>query len=349
MSSPFIPHSRPTLGEDEVRRVSAVIASGHIAQGPAVAEFERAFAAHIGTEDAVAVSSGTAALHLALMALGAGPGTEVIIPSFVCSALLHAVRYVDARPVLADIDPRTFNIDPEDVARRLTGRTCAIVVPHMFGLPAQTQRLLQLKVPIIEDCAQSLGSLSGDRPVGSLGHAGIFSFYATKMITTGEGGMLVSPSAEVRERARELREYDNKTADILRFNYKMTDVQAALGLSQLKRLPAFVRRRREIASRYDLAFKELKPRRPVPSSAHVYYRYVMQVDGDTDALIERMRGFGIGCARPVFRPLHHAVDPGGCPKTQHAWERGLSLPIYPSLQEPEIERIITTFGKVWKS
>ena len=161
--------------------------------------------------------------------------------------------------------------------------------------------------------------------------------------------MLVSPSAEVRERARELREYDNKTADILRFNYKMTDVQAALGLSQLKRLPAFVRRRREIASRYDLAFKELKPRRPVPSSAHVYYRYVMQVDGDTDALIERMRGFGIGCARPVFRPLHHAVDPGGCPKTQHAWERCLSLPIYPSLQEPEIERIITTFGKVWKS
>jgi dTDP-4-amino-4,6-dideoxygalactose transaminase len=349
MDPPFIPHSRPTLGAEEIRRVSDVIASGRIAQGRVVAEFERAFAARLGVEEAVAVGSGTAALHLVLVAFGAGPGTEVVIPSFVCSAVLQAVRHAGARVVLADIDPTSFNIDPADVSRRITADTRAVVVPHMFGQPADMKRLVKLGVPIIEDCAQALGSTDAGSPAGSMGHAAVFSFYATKVITTGEGGMIVARSADISRRSRDLREYDNKAEDTLRFNYKMTEMQAALGLGQLERLSNFIRRRREIAAQYDLALAGLDIRRPVPTPGHIYYRYIVAGRRAADGPIEGMRERGIGCARPVYRPLHQYLDPAGYPQAQRAWERCVSLPIYPSLTETEIERIITAFKQIWQT
>jgi perosamine synthetase len=243
----FIPHSRPTLGEDEVRAVTAVIRSGHIAEGEVVARFEKAFAGKMGVQHAVATSSGTAALHLILLAMGIGPGDEVIIPSYVCTALLHAVHYVRARPILAEIDPVTYNIDPDDVQKHITTRTKAIIVPHMFGLSANLDKLLNLDVPLIEDCAQAVGGTYHQKPLGTFGDAAIFSFYATKMMATGEGGMAASDSDEIIERIRDLKTYDEKEADKVRYNYKMTDVQAAIGEVQLGRLDDFIGERKRIA------------------------------------------------------------------------------------------------------
>ena len=178
-NSNFIPHSRPTLGAGEIRAATAVIESGHIAEGEAAKDFENEFARRLGVGYAVATSSGTAALHLSLLAMGIGVGDEVIMPGYVCTALLNAVSYVGASPVLADINPQTYNIDPDDVKNRLTERTRAIVVPHLFGLPADMESLLALNVPIIEDCAQAVGGFYNGSPLGTLGDVGIFSFYAS--------------------------------------------------------------------------------------------------------------------------------------------------------------------------
>src|SRR5512143_1781945 len=191
---PYIPHSRPTLDEEEARAAAAVVASGHVAEGPAVAAFEQELAALIGVPHAVAARSGTAALHLVLAAMGIGPGDEVIIPSFVCAALLHAIKYTGAVPVLADIDPATLNLDPRDVEQRLSPRTRAVILVHLFGLAADLPRFLGLGVPIIEDCAHCIGGIHGTRRLGAFGQAAVFSFYATKVIATGAGGMVTTGS-----------------------------------------------------------------------------------------------------------------------------------------------------------
>ncbi len=336
----FIPHSRPTLGPEEIRAASAVIESGHIAEGIAVKEFENEFARRLGVGFAVATSSGTAALHLSLLAMGIGVGDEVIVPSFVCTALLNAVGYVGASPVIADINPLTYNIDSDDVKKRLTDRTRAIVVPHLFGLPADMESLLALNVPIIEDCAQAVGGLFNDTPLGTLGDVGIFSFYATKMMACGEGGMVVSNSEKLSARINDLKAYDEKDHYEIRFNYKMTDIQAAIGLVQLNRLDAFIRKRRHIAERYlrELSFPELKlpPRDP----AHIYYRFVVGLGVDSQATIRDLTNKGIGCNRPIHTPLHHCLDISGYPITDHAWETSLSIPIYPSLSDKDVDRVI---------
>jgi perosamine synthetase len=254
----YIPHSRPTLGEEEVKAVAEVIKSGHIAEGEVVARFEKTFAGKMGVQHAVAVNSGTAALHLALLAMGIGPEHEVIIPSYVCTALLHAVQYVGARPVPAEIDPLTYNIDPDDVQKRITTRTRAIIVPHLFGAAADLDKLLKLDVPIIEDCAQAVGGTYHQKLLGTFGDIAIFSFYATKVMATGEGGMVTSKSPEIIERIRDLKTYDGKEADKVRYNYKMTDVQAALGEVQLGRLDDFIEQRRKIARQYVKHLKSAK-------------------------------------------------------------------------------------------
>ena len=184
----MIPHSRPTLDQKEELAVAAILSSGQVVQGEETQRFETALASEIGVVGAAAVSSGTAALHLALLALEIGEGDEVVIPSFVCPALLNAIRYVRATPVLADINREAFNIDVRDLERRLTGKTRAIIVPHMFGLPADIDDITALGIPVIEDCAQSLGSRYRGAPTGSFGVLSVFSFYATKVICTGEGG-----------------------------------------------------------------------------------------------------------------------------------------------------------------
>jgi dTDP-4-amino-4,6-dideoxygalactose transaminase len=344
----YIPHSRPTLGEEEIKAVAAVIQSGHIAEGEVVKKFERAFAEKLNVSHAVATSSGTAALHLALMSLGIGTDDEVIIPSYVCSALLYAVRYVGATPVVADIDPVTHNIAPQDVQKRVTSRTKAIIVPHLFGLAADLDNLAALGVPLIEDCAQAVGATYQQRPLGTYGAAAIFSFYATKVMTTSEGGMLVSNSKELIERVRDLKTYDQKQATNVRFNYKMTDISAALGLVQLSRLDAFVERRREIARRYYESFKTLNLKLPVDDREHLYYRFVVNLEKDCESSIRKLTQKGIGCARPVFLPIHRHLKIHSFPVSDEAWRTSLSIPIYPSLTDKEIERIINGFMDGYK-
>jgi len=339
-----IPHSRPTLGQYQAGAVAAVIASGQVAQGAMVERFEKAFAAFCGRRYAAAVSSGTAALHLTLKALGIGPGDEVVAPSFVCSALLNAIGLVGASPLIADIQPWTYNIDPSDVARRLTSRTRAIIAPHMFGLPVDMDGIDALGLPLIEDGAQALGAGCRGRKVGGLGIASVFSFYATKVITTGEGGMVVSDSAKLIKTIKDLRDYDSRRVFKVRGNFKMTDMQAALGLVQLQRLPAFIARRRQIAQAYgrQLAVLGLTP--PHDTEARIYYRYVVNIPRGLSALIRKMAAAGVSCARPVFCPLHRLLKRQGYEVTEKAWRSGLSLPIYPSLGEDGVAAVVNALS-----
>jgi perosamine synthetase len=337
---PLVPHSRPTLDEDHVRAVAEVIRSGHIAQGDVTRRFEREVARCIGVRDGVATNSGTAALHLALLALGAGPGDEVILPSYTCVALLQAVRYVGATPRLVDLEPDGYNLSVEEVRRRLTRRTRAILVPHLFGTPADIEAICGLGVPVVEDIAQALGARVRGRPVGSFGAVAVCSFYATKVITTGEGGMVLSDSEILLRRARKMRDYTGGRFG-LRFNYKMTDLQAALGLCQLRRLPAFLERRRVLAERYTAHLQALglKPPTAPPDRTPIHYRYVVSVP-DAAGAAERMRAFGVECKPPVACPLHRYLRQSGFPRTDRAHRTALSVPLYPSLREDEVDRIL---------
>jgi dTDP-4-amino-4,6-dideoxygalactose transaminase len=339
----FIPHSRPTLGDDEAQAVAAVVRSGHVAEGEGVARFEKAFAQKMGVQQAVAVSSGTAALHLTLQAMDVGPDDEVIIPSYVCTALLHAVQYVGARPVLAEIDPQTYNIDPSDVQKRINRRTKVVIVPHMFGLAADLDGLLKLNVPLIEDCAQALGGTYQNEPLGTFGDAAIFSFYATKLMATGEGGMVIARSPEIIGRIRDLKTYDEKAADRMRYNYKMTDMQAVMGEVQLGRLDDFITRRRNIARRYTHGLKSLAIKLPQDPDRHIYYRFCVGLNTDCGPTIERLVDQGIGCARPVFLPIHRHLKMDGYLLTDQAWKTTLSIPIYPSLADGAVDEVITRF------
>lgn len=336
----LIPHSKPTLGNKETRVVSEVIASGHIAQGQIVSLFEQSVAQEIGVKGAVACSSGTAGLHLVLLAMDIGAGDEVIFPSYVCSALLNAVRYVKATPVLAEADPRTHNIDPGDVKKRLSGNTKAIIVPHLFGLPADLSALTSFGVPVIEDCAQAVGARYKGGKVGAFGHAAILSFYATKVMTTGEGGMVVSNSRDLLGRVRDLREYDRKKSLTVRYNYKMTDMQAAMGLCQLEQLPKFIRIRKKIARDYYTAFEKFPVDLPLRDKGHIYYRYIIGMREDVKPKIDALEGKGIMCAMPVYMPIHRYLKQSGYPVTEKIWKGSLSIPIYPSLKEEDLRRIV---------
>lgn len=336
----MIPHSRPSIDQSDMQGVLAVLQSGCLAQGREVDLFERDMAAFIGLKSAVAVSSGTAALHLALLALRIGPDDQVIIPSFVCTALLNAVRMTGATPVLADGDERHFNLAAADVKKRLTANTKAIIVPHLFGQAADLDALTDLGIPVIEDCAQSLGSRYRDRMTGSFGVLSIFSFYATKLMATGEGGMVMSPDEKLMEDIRDLRDYDEKDDDRLRYNYKMTDMQAALGRSQRKRLPEFIEKRRSTATRYDQILQALGLPAPsrMPDRDHIYYRYILR-HPKAQSLIRAMNDCGIACRRPIYRPLHHYLGQSDFPIAEQAWLQTVSIPIYPALQEEDIGRI----------
>ena len=323
-----------------MQMVLSVLQSGCLVQGREVELFEEEMAALIGMKSAVAVSSGTAALHLALLALHIGPGDDVIIPSFVCTALLNAVRMAGATPLLADIDERHFNLAVTDVKKRLTARTKALIVPHLFGQAADLEELAALGLPVIEDCAQSLGSRYRDKMTGSCGILSIFSFYATKLMATGEGGMVMSSDEKLMEDIRDLRDYDEKEDDRLRFNYKMTDMQAALGRSQRKRLSDFIERRQSIAYRYDQTLQTLGFPVPLrqPDRDHIYYRYILR-HHQAQSLIRAMNDRGIACRRPIYRPLHHYLGRSDFPVAEQAWQHTVSIPIYPALQDEDIGTI----------
>jgi len=336
-----IPHSRPTLGQEEMEAAGRVILSGQVSQGNEVEKFEASFGSRMNTGFAAAVNSGTSALHLALLSLDIGAGMEVIIPSYVCTALLNVVKYVGAEPVLAEIDPDTFNLDPGDVKKRLTKRTGAIILPHMFGLTADTDSFLDLGVPVIEDCAQALGGTYKAKALGTSGCMAIFSFYATKVMTTGEGGMVLSSSKTLIDRVKDLREYDQNENYGTRYNYKMTDIQAAIGAVQLSRLDEFIQKRRAIARKYSMAFRDLDLRLPPDDPDHIYYRYILGLNEKADPWIRALREKGINCSKPVHKPIHMHLGLGRYSISENAWSNSLSIPIYPSLTDQNAEQVIS--------
>lgn len=344
----MIPHSRPSLGLEEIRAVTELLRSGQIAEGPAVAQFERGMAAYIGLHGGVAVSSGTVALELALRAMGVGHGDNVILPSYVCSAPWLAVQRVGAQARIVDINPTTYNLDPQKVRKARTARTRAVIVPHMFGLPADLTTLQSLGIPLIEDCAQTLGAMEQGRAVGTAGLLTVCSFYATKLLCTGEGGMVLSNDEALLERVRALREYDQAPSlNPAAFNCKMTDLQAAIGVTQLNQLGAFLDKRSALAAVYrETLPAEIFTLPLVPSGrTHAYYRFVvrlpkgLQSPDEFTTYLSRLAHRGIQCRKPVFRPLHRYLDLPDFPASDEADGAAISLPIHPSLTEGQVRQV----------
>lgn len=339
----MIPHSKPTLGTEEKKACAAVIDSLYLAQGRKVEEFEKAFCVFTGRRYAVAVSSGTAALHLTLAALGIGEKHQVIIPSYNCAAILQPIVALRATPVFADIDPEDFNISAMDAARKIKKITGAVIVPHLFGRAADMSAFKKMDIPVIEDGTQALGAKAGSKKVGSFGAAGVFSFYATKMITTGEGGMVVTDSKKLADAVRDLRDYDKKVTFKPRTNSKMTDLEAAMGLVQLERLPDFIQKRRAIAARYGgiLAGTAVALPPADESRDHVYFRYVARVKKRAAPWLKALNRAGIEAKSPIYKPLHRyfKLPDARFPETSRAMAEAVSLPIFPAMTDAEINSV----------
>ena len=337
-----IPHSRPTIDESDLLSVSEVIRSGRIVQGEEVEKFEKKMAKFIGVHGAVATNTGTSSLHLSLLAIGIKKGDNVAMPSFVCTALLNAVKYVGAQPTLVDINPETYNIDISDLKKRIKRSTKAIILPHLFGLPADIDEILSLGIPVIEDCAQAIGAVYKGGKTGSFGRLSCFSFYATKVLSTGEGGMVVSDSKNLLKKIRDFRDYDNKRNYSVRYNYKMMDIQAAMGIAQLKKLHSFLLKRVNIAKRYSSALQGFcnVPSVRYKDRKHIFFRFPIQIRGSVSKALNFFSERGVTCARPVFKPIHKYIQVNGFPNTDRVWSNTISIPIYPSLTNKEICKIL---------
>jgi perosamine synthetase len=344
-----IQHSKPSIGPDDIKAVSETLASGKIAQGTKVKDFESAVSRFVGTKHAVACSSGTSALHLALLALGVGVGDEVVLPSYVCSSPYFAVLQAGATPKLADINISDYNLSAESVKGLLTNKTKAIIVPHMFGTPAEIDEMSEFGISLIEDCAQSMGAEYKGRKVGSFGELSTFSFYATKMITTGEGGIVLTNNSDFYTKLVELRDYDKKALSSIKYNYKMTDLQAALGLSQLNKLPHFIERRKQISQIYNNTFSncDVELQTSQPHKKSVYFRYIVRTS-DRDWVQNEAKNKMVICEKPVYQPLHDNLCQTGFQNCNMAKQQALSIPIYPSLSEPEIEHVSRTLSDVFQ-
>jgi dTDP-4-amino-4,6-dideoxygalactose transaminase len=321
------------------------MASGQLAQGPEVEELEASMSGSLGVaadadtaaEHAVALSSGTAALYVALHTLGVGEGDEVLIPAYACASLNQAVRYAGAQPRYVDCDPASLNADPDDARRKLSKRTAACIVPHLFGLPADIDAFGALGPPIVEDCAQTLGVRLGDRLVGSFGDVAVCSFYATKLVAGGEGGMMVSRDRSLIDRARALRDCEDPKGDAASFNFKMSDVHAAIARVQLERLGEFLQRRADIAAAYRAALGDATIDLPTPPDdrEHAWFRFVIMLrEHNVEALLRRCEEHRLVCGRPVGR-LVAGVDLDELPGCRTAWERACSVPLYPALTDNE--------------
>jgi perosamine synthetase len=347
-----IPIARPQLGEQEKQLVWETMASGLLAQGPRVREFEERFAALIGTAHAVATSSGTTALHLALLGYGIGPGDEVITVPFTFIASANSVLYTGARPVFVDVDERDFNMDPALVEAAITPRTRALLPVSLYGQPARMEELAEIAqrhgLALVEDACQSHAASIGERRSGTWG-AGTFSFYPTKNMTTGEGGMVTTDDGDLAERVRLLREHGMKVRyhhDIVGYNFRMTDIAAAIGLAQIEKLAGYNSRRREIAARYDAELRGVVTPHVRPGVTHVYHQYTIRVarrDQFAEALKQRGVGSAIYYPLPVHRqPPFVALGYGGesYPVTDLLTDQVLSIPVHPSLSDEEVRTVI---------
>jgi perosamine synthetase len=343
--------AQPQMGDEEKRAVCAVLESGMLAQGPRVAEFEERFAAYCGVQHAVATSSGTTALHVALLAHGLGPGDEVITTPFTFIASANSIRYVGAMPVFADIDPVTFNIDPREVESAITERTRAILPVHLFGLPCDMDALMDIAeryhLVVIEDACQAHGAMYHGRRVGGFG-TGCFSFYPTKNMTTAEGGIITTNDAALADKARVIRQHGMRRRyyhDEMGFNFRMTDVHAAIGLAQLSKLDRFNDARIANAAYYSSHLQTVITPVTPAGYRHVFHQYTVRLmDGHRDAAVAKLRDKDIGCGIyypvPVHRQRVYAGAQNTYPEAERACEEVLSLPVHPGLSQSDVEHIV---------
>lgn len=335
-----VEHSRPWIGKEEAYAVESVVASRHIAQGACVEELERRWATATQTHSAVAVGSGLAALRLSLLALGIGHGDEVIVPAYSCVALLNAPLALGATPVLADIRCDDWTLSSEDVAHRMTARTKAIIAVHLFGMPADVSSLMNFGVPVVEDCAHGIGGFCTGGPFGGCGTLSMASFYATKMLAAGEGGVVAANSERLLDRIRRARDYGDQPPDGRHLNDKMTDLEAALALAQLARLPEILARRAQRAERYDHQLHDLANkglfRLPAQAPHRIWYRYVVRLlKHRAPDLVDRLAKLGVKVEQPVWDLRETAYWTTGLETTARAFDRILSLPLYPDLSDWE--------------
>jgi dTDP-4-amino-4,6-dideoxygalactose transaminase len=352
-SSRLIPLSRPWIGPEEKAAVIEVLESGMLAQGPRVAALEEAFTRLTGARHAIATSSGTTGLHLALLAHGIGPGDEVITSPFTFIASVNSILFTGAKPVFADIDEATFNIDPERLEAAITPRTKAVMPVHIYGQPCDMDEICAIAerrgLILLEDAAQAVGATYRGRHVGTFGTA-VFSLYATKNVMTGEGGMITTDSDEVADRAKLLRNHGMRNRyeyETLGYNFRLTDVLAAIGVAQLGRLDEVSRRRRSNAAYLNDHLRGVETPVVKEGRDHVWHQYTVRLAQGIDRsdVVQRLSAAGIGTG--VFYPLgahrfpHVQAETGAVdlPVTDRVAESVLSLPVHPLLDQSDLERI----------
>lgn len=381
--APFIPYARQALDRDDLAAVAEVLASDWLTTGPKVAEFEAALAAFCGAAETAVVSNGTAALHLVMLALGVGPGDEVVVPAMTFAASANCVLYAGGTPVFADVDPASLLLDPASAESKITPRTKAIIAVDYAGQPCAWDELRALAdsrgLALVADGCHALGATFAGRPVGSLADLTCFSFHPVKHIATGEGGAVATDSPDLAQAVRRLRNHGITTdarqreeagtwfyeMQDLGFNYRLTDIQCALGISQLRKLPGWLARRRELAARYAALLADIPGAAPLallPGREHAWHLYVVQVAPELAGegrrrVFEDLRAAGLG-VNVHYVPVHlHpyyrralGTGEGLCPRAEAAYSRIISLPMYPGLADADQDRVAaalaTALGRV---
>jgi perosamine synthetase len=353
-----IPLSAPDITETDIEAVVSVLRTPRLSIGPKMEEFERSIADLAGVPHGIAVSSGTAGLHLCLRALGVGEGDEVILPSFTFLAAGNAVLYERAKPVFVDIEPRTLNIDPEKLERSITPKTRVIIVVHTFGHPADLDPIMAIArkhgLPVIEDACEAIGASYRGRPVGGIGDFGVFGFYPNKPITTGEGGMVVTRDPQIADTIRALRNQGRMESDgwlnhrLLGYNYRLSELNCALGLEQAKRIDEILDRREALAIEYSEELQGIPevttPPLRLKEGRICWFVYVILLN-NRDAILGKLTGQGIGCAR-YFAPLHlqPLFAPYANPRddlkiTEQVASQTLALPFFNALTKEQIHEV----------
>jgi len=357
MSEIRIPIAKPIIGEEEIEEVAKVLKSGIIAQGPKVAEFEEKFSEFVDAKYGVATSSGTTALHIALLSCGIGEGDEVITSPFTFAATGNSILYTGAKPVFVDIDGDTFNINPEKIEEAITEKTKAIMPVHLYGHPAEMDKINEIAKKhglfVIEDAAQAHGARHGNKKVGAMGDIACFSFYPTKNMTTSEGGMITTNKKELAEKARMLKAHgETKRYEhgVLGYNFRMTDISAAIGIVQLKKIDEFNQKRIDNANHLTKELKNVEgisTPKALDGVKHVYHQYTIKIEnGDRDKYVEFINENGIGTGIhypiPIYKQqLYLELGYGEeLEKTEKAASSVISLPVHPSLSKEDLDTII---------
>lgn len=356
----MIPISKPLISEAEKTAVLEVLDSGFLVQGPRVAQLEERLAQVCGTRYAIATSSGTTALHVSLLAHGIGPGDEVITTPFTFIASASCILFVGARPVFVDIEPEMFNLDPALIEAAVTPRTRAIIPVHLYGCPCDMDAILAIArrhgLAVIEDAAQAIGALYKGRPVGSFG-TGCFSLYATKNVMAGEGGMITTDDEVIAERCRMIRSHGMRQPychDMVGYNFRMSDLHAAIALAQMDRLDEFTARRRANASYLSAHIKSVVTPKVAEDYQHVWHQYTVRVDGgrDRNLAVKQLHTSGVGAGIYYPVPAHRQsyirdiVGDVDLPVAEQAAEEVLSLPVHPGLSQTDLSQIVEAVNRL---